>query len=223
MSKLYRMQFSDSESDERKSNTCTEPRRSIQNLQSAALVAIGVTFAMYGAVAQAQQPAKKIPRVRILSLTPATVQKDRVEAFREALRKLGYIDGQNINVEYRYGDNKPDRMPGLAAELVHLNVDVIVTTGSSAARPAKAKEASAAIPIVMMSDNDPVGSGFVARLARPGGNITGLTNISRDLGDKRLELQIVELGQPEPERGSCVSWNESSQTGLLAINQDAIA
>ena len=77
-------------------------------------------------------------------------------------------------------------MPGLAAELVHLNVDVIVTTGSSATRPAK--DATTAIPIVMMSDNDPVGSGFVTSLARPGGNITGLTNISRDLGDKRLEL-----------------------------------
>jgi len=180
------MQFSDSESEERKSNTCTEPRGSIQNLKSAAFVAIGVIFAMCGALAQAQQPAKKIPRVGFLSLTPAKVQKDRVEAFREALRKLGYVEGQNINIEYRYGDNKSERMPGLAAELVHLNVDVIVTTGSSATRPAK--EATTAIPIVMMSDNDPVGSGIVASLARPGGNITGLTNISRDLGDKRLEL-----------------------------------
>ncbi len=135
---------------------------------------------------EAQQPAKKIPRVGFLSLTPATVQKDRIEAFREALRKLGYIDGQNIAVEYRFGDNKSERMSGLAADLVHLNVDVIVTTGSSATRPAK--EATTTIPIVMMSDNDPVGSGFVTSLARPGGNITGLTNISKDLGDKRLEL-----------------------------------
>jgi putative tryptophan/tyrosine transport system substrate-binding protein len=136
--------------------------------------------------AEAQQATKKIPRVGILSLNPASVQKDRVEAFREALRKLGYVEGQNINIEYRYGDNKSERMRGLAAELVHLNVDVIVTTGSSATRPAK--EATTTIPIVMMSDNDPVGSGFVTSLARPGGNITGLTNISGDLGDKRLEL-----------------------------------
>jgi putative tryptophan/tyrosine transport system substrate-binding protein len=135
---------------------------------------------------EAQQPAKKIPRLGFLSLTPATVQKDRVEAFREALRKLGYVEGQNIAVEYRYGDNKSERMPRLAADLVHLNVDVIVTTGSSATRPAK--EATAVIPIVMMSDNDPVGSGIVISLARPGGNITGLTNMSMDLGDKRLEL-----------------------------------
>jgi putative ABC transport system substrate-binding protein len=137
-------------------------------------------------LAEAQQATKKSPRVGILSLNPASVQKDRVEAFREALRKLGYVEGQNINIEYRYGDNKSERMRGLAAELVHLNVDVIVTTGSSATRPAK--EATTTIPIVMMSDNDPVGSGFVTSLARPGGNITGLTNISGDLGDKRLEL-----------------------------------
>jgi putative tryptophan/tyrosine transport system substrate-binding protein len=143
------------------------------------------------ASAEAQQATKKIPRVGILSLNPASVQKDRVEAFREALRKLGYVEGQNINIEYRYGDNKSERMRGLAAELVHLNVDVIVTTGSSATRPAK--EATTTIPIVMMSDNDPVGSGFVTSLARPGGNITGLTNISGDLGDKRLELLNVQF------------------------------
>jgi putative ABC transport system substrate-binding protein len=136
--------------------------------------------------AEAQQPAKKIPRVAFLSLNWLTVQKDRVEAFREALRKLGYIDGQNITVDYRFADNDAERMAKLVAELVHLNVDVIVTSGSSATRPAK--EATTTIPIVMMSDNDPVASGFVASLARPGGNITGLTNVSGDLGDKRLEL-----------------------------------
>jgi putative tryptophan/tyrosine transport system substrate-binding protein len=148
--------------------------------------ALGAMLLALNVLAEAQQATKKIPRVGFLSLNPATVQKDRLEAFREALGKLGYVEGQNINIEYRYADNKPERMPGLAAELVHLNVDVIVTTGSSATRPAK--DATTAIPIVMMSDNDPVGSGFVTSLARPGGNITGLTNISGDLGDKRLEL-----------------------------------
>ena len=186
MSKSLLKRISDSFSDNRKSKVCPEPGRSIQNLKSAALLAIGVTFAMCAAVARAQQPAKKIPRIGFLSLTTATVQKDSVEAFREALRKLGYIDGQNINIEYRYADNKPERMRGLATELVHLNVDVIVTTGSSATRPAK--DATTTIPIVMMSDNDPVGSGIVTSLARPGGNITGLTNITRDLRAKRLEL-----------------------------------
>ena len=136
--------------------------------------------------AEAQQPAKKTPRVGILSLTPAPVQKDRIEAFREALHKLGYIGGQSINFEYRYGDNNLKRMPGLAAELVALKVDVIVTTGSGATQPAK--EATTQIPIVMMADNDPVASGYVTSLARPGENITGLTNFSRELGDKRLEL-----------------------------------
>ena len=148
--------------------------------------ALGAMLLALNVLAEAQQATKKIPRVGILSLNPVSVQKDRVEAFREALRKLGYVEGQNIAIEYRYGENKSERMRGLAAELVRLNVDVIVTTGSSATRPAK--EATTTIPIVMMSDNDPVGSGVVTSLARPGGNITGLTNISGDLGDKRLEL-----------------------------------
>ena len=136
--------------------------------------------------AQAQQPAKMIARVAILSLTAAPVQTDRIEAFREALRKLGYFEGQNINFEYRYGDNKSARMAGLAAELVALKVDVIVTTGSGATLPAK--NATRQIPIVMMADNDPVTAGIVASLARPGGNITGLTNVTTDLAGKRLEL-----------------------------------
>ena len=108
--------------------------------------ALGAMLLALSVLAEAQQASKKIPRVGILSLNPASVQKDRVEAFREALRKLGYVEGQNITIQYRYGDNKSERMRGLAAELVHLNVDVIVTTGSSATRPAK--EATTTIPIV---------------------------------------------------------------------------
>ena len=133
--------------------------------------ALGAMLLALSVLAEAQQATKKIPRVGFLSLNPVTVQKDRLEAFREALRKLGYVEGENINIEYRYADNKPARMPGLAAELVHLNVDVIVTTGSSATRPAK--DATTAIPIVMMSDNDPVGSGFVTSLARPAETLRG--------------------------------------------------
>ena len=149
-------------------------------LAACALCAVILAFC---SSAEAQ---KKISRVGFLSLNRLTVQKDRVEALRDALRKLGYIDGQNITIDYRFADNDPERMAKLVAELVHLNVDVIVTSGSSATRPAK--EATATIPIVMMSDNDPVASGFVASLARPGGNITGLTTLGEDLGDKRLEL-----------------------------------
>ena len=120
------------------------------------------------------------------SLNPASVQKDRVEAFREALRKLGYVEGQNINIEYRYADSKSERLPELAAELVALKVDVIVTTGNSATAPAK--DATKAIPIVMMNDTDPVGQGHIDSLARPGGNITGLSSAGFDLADKRLEI-----------------------------------
>ena len=136
--------------------------------------------------AEAQQATKKIPRIGFLSLNPASVQKDRVEAFREALRKLGYVEGQNINIEYRYADSKSERLPELAAELVALKVDVIVTTGNSATTPAK--DATKAIPIVMMNDTDPVGQGHIDSLARPGGNITGLSSAGFDLADKRLEI-----------------------------------
>ena len=120
------------------------------------------------------------------SLNTAFVQKDRVEAFREALRKLGYVEGQNIIIDYRFADGKSERLPGLVAELVALKVDVIVTAGNSATAPAK--DATKTIPIVMMNDTDPVGQGHIDSLARPGGNITGLSSTSFDLADKRLEL-----------------------------------
>jgi ABC-type uncharacterized transport system substrate-binding protein len=138
------------------------------------------------ASAEAQQAAKKIPRVGFLSLNTASVQKDRVEAFREALRKLGYIEGQNIIIDYRFADSRSERLPTFAAELVALKVDVIVTAGNSATAPAK--DATTTIPIVMMNDTDPVGQGHIDSLARPGGNVTGLSSTSFDLADKRLEL-----------------------------------
>jgi ABC-type uncharacterized transport system substrate-binding protein len=147
---------------------------------------LGAVLLALSVLVEAQQATKKIPRVGILSLNPAAVQKDRVEAFREALRRLGYVEGQNINIEYRYADSKSERLPELAAELVALKVDVIVTTGNSATAPAK--DATKAIPIVMMNDNDPVGQGHIDSLARPGGNITGLSSVGFDLADKRLEL-----------------------------------
>ena len=136
--------------------------------------------------AEAQQATKKIPRVGFLSLNTAFVQKDRVEAFRQALRKLGYVEGQNIIIDYRFADGKSERLPGLAAELVALKVDVMVTAGNSATVPAK--DATKTIPIVMMNDTDPVGQGHIDSLARPGGNITGLSSTDFDLADKRLEL-----------------------------------
>src|SRR5215468_5291938 len=102
------------------------------------------------------------------------------------MRELGYIEGKNILIEYRYADGKVDRLPALAAELLNLKVDVIVTAGPAVTRAAK--QATAKVPIVMASDDDPVGSGFVANLARPGGNITGLATFGPEISAKQLEL-----------------------------------
>src|SRR5215467_14423545 len=116
--------------------------------------------------ALAQQ--QKVPRIGFLGATSASTISARIEAFRQGLRELGYVDGENIFIEYRYAEGKPERFPGLAAELVHLKVDVIVTDGPTATRPAK--NATVLIPIVMAADLDAVANGFVASLARPGGN-----------------------------------------------------
>jgi len=110
----------------------------------------------------------------------------RVEALRQGLRELGYIEGKNIDIEWRFADGKLDRLPALAAELVRLKVDVIVTSAPPATHTAKG--ATSTIPIVMAQDSDPVGSGFVASLARPGGNITGLATLTPEISGKQLEL-----------------------------------
>jgi putative ABC transport system substrate-binding protein len=136
-------------------------------------------------VAQAQQ-TKKISRIGYLSASSASEALPRTEAFRRGLRELGYVEGNNIVLEFRYAEGKFDRLPALAAELVRLKVGVIVTAGPSVTRPAK--EATSTIPIVMTNDSDPVGSGFVASLWRPGGNITGLTSLAQELSGKRLEI-----------------------------------
>ena len=137
-----------------------------------------------GAIAEAQQPAR-IPRIGILAAPSAFFFSTRLEAFRQRLRELGYVEGKNILIEYRYAEGKLERLPDLAAELVRLKVDVIVTAGPS---NRVAKKASATIPIVFAADSDPVGGGLVSGLARPGGNITGLSLMSPDLNGKRLEL-----------------------------------
>ena len=137
--------------------------------------------------AEAQQP-KKVPRIGYLSSSDPATESTRAEAIRLALRKLGYIEGQNIAIEYRYAEGKRDREPQLASELVRLKVDIIVVAGGGPVIRA-AKNATKTIPIVMTSAGiDPVGAGLVESLARPGGNVTGITNLSRELGGKRLEL-----------------------------------
>ena len=128
-----------------------------------------------------QQP--KIPRIGYLA---TSVTSGRFGAFSQGLRELGYLEEKNIVVEWRSAEGKLDRLPALAAELVRLKVDVIVTAGSTATR--SAKEATVTIPIVMTQDSDPVGNGFIASLAHPGGNITGLSNFAPELSGKRLEL-----------------------------------
>jgi putative ABC transport system substrate-binding protein len=134
---------------------------------------------------QAQQ-SKKVARIGYLSVLSLASDFARIEAFRQGLRQTGYADGQNIVIESRYAEGKLDRLPGLAGELVRLQVDVIVVGGSTATRAAK--NATQLIPVVMAHGSDPVELGFVASLARPGGNITGLTHLAPELGGKRLEL-----------------------------------
>jgi putative ABC transport system substrate-binding protein len=131
------------------------------------------------------QELKKVPRIGFLT-NSSSFFPGRIEAFRQGLRELGYVEGKNIVIEWRYTENKLDRAPTLAAELVLLKVDIIVSGGPSATR--FLKEATTTIPIVMGFDTDPVGNGLVASLARPGGNITGLSVLSPELGGKRLEL-----------------------------------
>ena len=131
----------------------------------------------------AQQP-KNIPRIGWLGA--ARTSSPRIEAFRQGLHELGYAEGKNIFIEYRYAEGKLDRLPALAAELVRLKVDVIVAGSPQATR--SAKQATSTIPIVMAFDDDPVGSGFVASLARPGGNITGLSTLFPEMSGKQLEL-----------------------------------
>lgn len=135
--------------------------------------------------ADAQQ-LTKIPRIGYLNALFPTTNPARIEGFRQGLRELGYVEGKNIVIEYRYAERKFDHLSALAAELVRLKVDVIVTSASQETRAAK--EATKAIPIVMTNAGDPVGTGFVASLARPGGNITGLSTLSPELSGKRLEL-----------------------------------
>ena len=166
-------------------NLKAAPRTKIKNPKWIRVVTLIIAFVICGVAVEAQPPAK-IPRIGYLIATAPSSYAARTEAFRQGLRELGYVEGKNIVIEYRYAEGKLDRFPALAAELVRLKVDIIVTTGATATR--SAKEATATIPIVMSQDPDPVGNGFVASLARPGGNITGLSSLTADLSGKRLEL-----------------------------------
>lgn len=135
--------------------------------------------------AEAQQPAK-VPRIGFYLDGPASAVSARIEGFRQGLRELGYIEGKNIIVEWRSAEGNPERRSEIAADLVRLKVDLIVSAGPTGTRALR--EATSTIPIVMGQDTDPVGSGFVASLARPGGNITGLSALAPEMSGKQLEL-----------------------------------
>jgi putative ABC transport system substrate-binding protein len=163
------------------------PKSKIENPKLVGIVALVITLAMCGVEVRAQQP-KKVPQIGYLSAIDQSTESPRIEAIRLALRELGYIEGQNVATIYRYADGDFPRLAKLADELVRLKVDLIVTTGGDPVIRA-AKNATQTIPIVMVGGgSEPVGAGFVESLARPGGNITGLTNLSTELTGKRLEL-----------------------------------
>ena len=195
-------------------NSCSDNLKSkIQNLKLAGILTIGATFVMCGAVAQAQQP-KKIPRIGFL-LGSSPGPDPRLEAFRQGILDSGYIEGKNIAVEYRFAEGQEDRLPKLAAELVGpLKVEIIVTDGTNVTRAAK--NATKTIPIVMASDGDPVGNGFVASLAHPGGNITGLTNLLAGLSGKRLE--VLKEAIPGISRMGVI-WNPENPTSVTAFKE----
>ena len=136
-------------------------------------------------LADAQQTGK-VPRIGFLDNSTASSIAVLVEAFRQEMSKLGWIEGKNITIEYRFAEQKNERLPELAAELVRLKVDLIVASGGSS--PLAAKRATTTIPIVMTNTADPVGEGLVASLARPGGNVTGISTLAPELNTKRLEI-----------------------------------
>jgi len=149
-------------------------------------VVLAVSLALVPLAAEGQQTGKRVPRIGFLASFSAEVIKSRVAAFQQALRELGYVDGESIIIEYRYAEGKFERLPDLAAELVRLRVDLLVVAGAPAAHAAK--NATSVIPIVIGNAADPVGTGLVASLARPGGNITGLSDFNLGVVAKRLEL-----------------------------------
>jgi putative tryptophan/tyrosine transport system substrate-binding protein len=161
-------------------------------------------------IAEAQQPTK-IPRIGFLTATSLSIIAARIEAFRQGLRELGYVEGKNIVIEWRSAEEKADLLPALAVELVRLKVDIIVAAGTSDTRAAK--EATTTIPIVMTQDTDPIGTGFVASLARPGGNITGLSTLAPEVSGKRLEL----LKEIIPKLSHVAVLGTSTRTGTAPL------
>jgi putative ABC transport system substrate-binding protein len=179
----------------------------MMNLRVALAAALALALLVAPLVTGAQQ-ATKVYRIGFLE--SGALRPPAWAAFREHLRNLGYVEGQTIAFETRWADGQVDRLPGLAAELLRLKVDVLLTAGSAAARAAKS--ATASIPIVMATGGDPVGLGLVETLARPGGNVTGMTTLSRELSGKRLELFREAL--PRVSRMGML-WHRTSNIDAL--------
>src|SRR5262244_3478601 len=178
-----------------------------RRLRKTALGSILFAGAFLAAVAVEAQQTKKIPRIGYLGVNPRSVNLARIEAFQQGLRELGYVEGKNIIIEWRFAVANPDRLSTLAAELVRLKVDVIVSAGPAPTR--SAKKATVTIPIVMAFDDEPVGNGFVASLARPGGNITGLSTLAPEISGKQLEL----LKEIIPKLSRATVFGTSAQPG----------
>jgi len=192
------MQWPNSSSD--------NPKSKIGNLKWLGLPVIAFVLVVGGPVATAQQPTK-VPRIGFLDNSTAAGSASLLESFRQELRKLGWIEGRNITIEYRFAEQRNERLAELAADLVRLKVDLILVTGIPLALAAK--KATSSIPIVMTSVTDPVGAGLIASLARPGGNVTGNASLAPELNTKRLEV----LKDAVPKL---------SRVGLLRLSGDSI-
>jgi putative ABC transport system substrate-binding protein len=181
--------------------------------------AIGATLALVPFVGEAQQPPTKVYRIGFLGSTSASAYASRVEALRAGLRDLGYIEGKNIVIELRWADGNLDRLPGLAAELVRLKVDVLVVHSTTVARVAL--QATTTIPIVMAVGADAIESGLVQSLSRPGGNLTGMTILTPEISAKRLEL--LKEAVPRVTRAAVLVRRGSSDIGMYLRSTETAA
>jgi putative tryptophan/tyrosine transport system substrate-binding protein len=179
-------------------------------------ILVATLVLVFGVTADGQQPTK-VPRIGFLDNSTAAGSAGLLEVFRQELRKLGWIEGKNITIEYRFAEQRNERLAGLAADLVRLNVDLIVTSGGPT--PFAAKEATTTIPIVMTTSTNPVEEGLVASLARPGGNVTGFAGLASELNTKRLEIlkdavprltRVAIMRQPGP----ATQWKEIRPAAL---------
>jgi putative ABC transport system substrate-binding protein len=201
-------------------------KSAIQNPKWLGHLIFALVLVVFGAVVRAQQPTN-VPRIGFVTAGSRSTIAARIEAFQQGLRDLAYTEDKNIVIEWRFAQGKPDRIPHLVAELVRLKVELILSAGSAVTGPAK--EATKTIPIVMAQDTDPLGNGFVASLARPGGNITGLSSYSAELNGKRVEFlkellpklsRLAVIGQSSyPGNAQALKETESSAAPLkIQIN-----